>query len=156
MSLFVLSSKDGWVNIMYDGLDAVGIDQQVEAEDCYVFFPSCPFPLNLGCPFHPHHHTHTWWQKHLKSTRWDRVIWELGSQVDKAGSHVRRHLYRAGVLTQGGGRKSKFLGAWTWRFPFHMEYGHCLALSMNRQPVFPLSLGNQLNMKPLCLTNGRA
>lgn len=32
MSLFVLSSKDGWVNIMYDGLDAVGIDQQVPAE----------------------------------------------------------------------------------------------------------------------------
>uniref|UniRef100_A0A670Y4D7 Calcium voltage-gated channel subunit alpha1 H n=1 Tax=Pseudonaja textilis TaxID=8673 RepID=A0A670Y4D7_PSETE len=29
MSLFVLSSKDGWVNIMYDGLDAVGIDQQL-------------------------------------------------------------------------------------------------------------------------------
>uniref|UniRef100_A0A4X2LA55 Voltage-dependent T-type calcium channel subunit alpha-1H n=1 Tax=Vombatus ursinus TaxID=29139 RepID=A0A4X2LA55_VOMUR len=28
MSLFVLSSKDGWVNIMYDGLDAVGINQQ--------------------------------------------------------------------------------------------------------------------------------
>ncbi|XP_038274927.1 voltage-dependent T-type calcium channel subunit alpha-1H isoform X2 [Dermochelys coriacea] len=28
MSLFVLSSKDGWVNIMYNGLDAVGIDQQ--------------------------------------------------------------------------------------------------------------------------------
>jgi voltage-dependent calcium channel T type alpha-1G len=28
MSLFVLSSKDGWVNIMYSGLDAVGIDQQ--------------------------------------------------------------------------------------------------------------------------------
>uniref|UniRef100_A0A4W5RCY4 Ion transport domain-containing protein n=1 Tax=Hucho hucho TaxID=62062 RepID=A0A4W5RCY4_9TELE len=29
MSLFVLASKDGWVNIMYHGLDAVGIDQQV-------------------------------------------------------------------------------------------------------------------------------
>ena len=29
MSLFVLSSKDGWVTIMYQGLDAVGIDQQV-------------------------------------------------------------------------------------------------------------------------------
>ena len=29
MSLFVLSSKDGWVSIMYQGLDAVGIDQQV-------------------------------------------------------------------------------------------------------------------------------
>ncbi|XP_013787213.2 voltage-dependent T-type calcium channel subunit alpha-1H-like, partial [Limulus polyphemus] len=28
MALFVLSSKDGWVNIMYTGLDAVGIDQQ--------------------------------------------------------------------------------------------------------------------------------
>uniref|UniRef100_A0A8C9WSZ3 Calcium voltage-gated channel subunit alpha1 H n=1 Tax=Scleropages formosus TaxID=113540 RepID=A0A8C9WSZ3_SCLFO len=28
MALFVLSSKDGWVNIMYDGLDAVGVDQQ--------------------------------------------------------------------------------------------------------------------------------
>lgn len=33
MSLFVLSSKDGWVNIMYDGLDAVGIDQQVDTKD---------------------------------------------------------------------------------------------------------------------------
>lgn len=29
MSLFVLSCKDGWVNIMYDGLDAVGVDHQV-------------------------------------------------------------------------------------------------------------------------------
>ncbi|XP_047738832.1 voltage-dependent T-type calcium channel subunit alpha-1G [Hyalella azteca] len=28
MSLFVLSSKDGWVNIMYTGLDAVGVDRQ--------------------------------------------------------------------------------------------------------------------------------
>jgi len=30
MSLFVLSSKDGWVSIMYQGLDAVGPDQQVK------------------------------------------------------------------------------------------------------------------------------
>ena len=29
MSLFVLASKDGWVHLMYTGLDAVGIDQQV-------------------------------------------------------------------------------------------------------------------------------
>jgi len=29
ISLFVLASKDGWVNIMYTGLDAVGINQQV-------------------------------------------------------------------------------------------------------------------------------
>ncbi|XP_069510999.1 voltage-dependent T-type calcium channel subunit alpha-1G isoform X3 [Ambystoma mexicanum] len=28
MSLFVLASKDGWVDIMYDGLDAAGVDQQ--------------------------------------------------------------------------------------------------------------------------------
>lgn len=32
MSLFVLASKDGWVNIMYHGLDAVGVDQQVFAK----------------------------------------------------------------------------------------------------------------------------
>ena len=29
MALFVLSSKDGWVDIMYHGLDAVGVDKQV-------------------------------------------------------------------------------------------------------------------------------
>ncbi|XP_077958886.1 voltage-dependent T-type calcium channel subunit alpha-1G isoform X2 [Gasterosteus aculeatus] len=28
MSLFVLASKDGWVDIMYNGLDAVGVDKQ--------------------------------------------------------------------------------------------------------------------------------
>ncbi|XP_074525801.1 voltage-dependent T-type calcium channel subunit alpha-1H-like [Halichoeres trimaculatus] len=28
MSLFVMYSKDGWVSIMYDGLDAVGVDKQ--------------------------------------------------------------------------------------------------------------------------------
>ncbi|KAJ8001628.1 hypothetical protein DPEC_G00171450 [Dallia pectoralis] len=28
MSLFVVASKDGWVEIMYQGLDAVGLDQQ--------------------------------------------------------------------------------------------------------------------------------
>ncbi|XP_041843896.1 voltage-dependent T-type calcium channel subunit alpha-1H-like [Melanotaenia boesemani] len=27
-TLFVMYTKDGWVNIMYDGLDAVGVDQQ--------------------------------------------------------------------------------------------------------------------------------
>ncbi len=30
MALFVLASKDGWVNLMYTGLDAVGVDQQVQ------------------------------------------------------------------------------------------------------------------------------
>lgn len=30
MSLFVLSSRDGWVNIMYTGLDSVAIDMQVK------------------------------------------------------------------------------------------------------------------------------
>lgn len=33
MSLFVLSCKDGWVNIMYDGLDAVAVDQQVIVQE---------------------------------------------------------------------------------------------------------------------------
>ncbi|XP_072232261.1 voltage-dependent T-type calcium channel subunit alpha-1I-like [Leuresthes tenuis] len=28
VSLFVMYSKDGWVNLMYDGLDAVGVDEQ--------------------------------------------------------------------------------------------------------------------------------
>lgn len=32
MSLFVLSSRDGWVNIMYTGLDSVGVDQQVKTK----------------------------------------------------------------------------------------------------------------------------
>jgi len=41
MALFVLASKDGWVNIMYTGLDAVGVDQQV----CTIFllFPFIEF-----------------------------------------------------------------------------------------------------------------
>ena len=34
MSLFVLASKDGWVNIMYSGLDAVGVDMQVRTLYC--------------------------------------------------------------------------------------------------------------------------
>jgi len=28
-TLFVFSTKDGWVSLMYDGIDAVGIDKQV-------------------------------------------------------------------------------------------------------------------------------
>lgn len=36
MALFVLSSKDGWVNIMYTGLDAVGVDQQVRSNYSFV------------------------------------------------------------------------------------------------------------------------
>ena len=28
MALFVLASKDGWVQIMYTGIDAVGVDMQ--------------------------------------------------------------------------------------------------------------------------------
>lgn len=29
LSLFVLATKDGWVSLMYQGIDAVGVDQQV-------------------------------------------------------------------------------------------------------------------------------
>ena len=39
MSLFVLASKDGWVNIMYTGLDAVGVDQQVSHSDLNQLYP---------------------------------------------------------------------------------------------------------------------
>ncbi len=40
MSLFVLASKDGWVNIMYHGLDAVGIDQQVITDTVSIYSTS--------------------------------------------------------------------------------------------------------------------
>ena len=55
MSLFVLSSKDGWVNIMYQGLDAVGVDQQVSyiVPQCGVekqqFHPFCKFLKERNC-----------------------------------------------------------------------------------------------------------
>ena len=45
MSLFVLSSRDGWVNIMYTGLDAVGVDQQVTRSSEPILFPT------LRCSF---------------------------------------------------------------------------------------------------------
>ena len=38
MSLFVLASKDGWVDIMYHGLDAVGVDQQVFKTQNIIFY----------------------------------------------------------------------------------------------------------------------
>ncbi|CAK8686115.1 unnamed protein product [Clavelina lepadiformis] len=34
MSLFVLASKDGWVEIMYSGIDAVGVDMQPVKNNC--------------------------------------------------------------------------------------------------------------------------
>jgi len=40
MALFVLASKDGWVNIMYTGLDAVGVDMQV-SHAIHCFFSHC-------------------------------------------------------------------------------------------------------------------
>lgn len=45
MSLFVLSSRDGWVNIMYTGLDAVGVDQQVLLHffSSLILFKFCEF-----------------------------------------------------------------------------------------------------------------
>lgn len=43
MSLFVLASKDGWVDIMYSGLDAVGVDKQVKMDT------QCPRYLRNIC-----------------------------------------------------------------------------------------------------------
>jgi len=45
MSLFVLASKDGWVNIMYSGLDAVGVDLQVRLLHCSPH--ACIFYVNV-------------------------------------------------------------------------------------------------------------
>ena len=46
MALFVLASKDGWVQIMYTGLDAVGVDQQV-SWCCYLWFLKYSFFFGL-------------------------------------------------------------------------------------------------------------
>uniref|UniRef100_A0A8C9MDG0 Calcium voltage-gated channel subunit alpha1 I n=1 Tax=Panthera tigris altaica TaxID=74533 RepID=A0A8C9MDG0_PANTA len=56
MSLFVLASKDGWVNIMYNGLDAVAVDQQ--SRGVLTSLPLLPpssllFPLVLCFPTWP-------------------------------------------------------------------------------------------------------
>ena len=45
MTLFVLASKDGWVTIMYTGLDAVAVDMQV----------SCAQTHFLASHHHHHH-----------------------------------------------------------------------------------------------------
>ena len=29
LTLFVFSTKDGWVKLMYNGIDAVGVDKEV-------------------------------------------------------------------------------------------------------------------------------
>lgn len=42
LTLFVFSTKDGWVTIMYDGIDAVGIDKQVSADWVQFVIRSCP------------------------------------------------------------------------------------------------------------------
>ena len=47
MALFVLASKDGWVSIMYTGLDAVGVDQQVMEYYMFKFL----FLLKMTCQF---------------------------------------------------------------------------------------------------------
>jgi len=47
MALFVLASKDGWVNIMYTGLDAVGVDMQVN-KLTYSLFLSRPILLSFS------------------------------------------------------------------------------------------------------------
>lgn len=37
MSLFVLASKDGWVSLMYQGIDAVGVDMQVRKSVIFLY-----------------------------------------------------------------------------------------------------------------------
>ncbi|XP_064239047.1 voltage-dependent T-type calcium channel subunit alpha-1I-like isoform X1 [Aotus nancymaae] len=48
MSLFVMASKDGWMNIMYNGLEMVAVDKQGEPD------PSEPIRVgDLGKCFFP-------------------------------------------------------------------------------------------------------
>ena len=42
LTLFVFSTKDGWVTIMYDGIDAVDIDKEVTANICLVILRGLP------------------------------------------------------------------------------------------------------------------
>ncbi len=59
MSLFVLASKDGWVDIMYDGLDAVGVDQQVNTFRLSHIPPYISVHRNTQvhtCNVYPEHH----------------------------------------------------------------------------------------------------
>jgi hypothetical protein len=59
MSLFVLSSRDGWVNIMYTGLDAVGVDQQVTVTEAFVLqFYFIPRRGSRGSPEVSQRHPH--------------------------------------------------------------------------------------------------
>jgi voltage-dependent calcium channel T type alpha-1G len=55
MSLFVLASKDGWVSIMYTGLDAVGVDLQVG-----VVSTACALLMHLLCRFQPQENHNEW------------------------------------------------------------------------------------------------
>ena len=49
MALFVLSSKDGWVNIMFSGIDAVGVDKQpIENHNEWMLLYFISFLLLVG------------------------------------------------------------------------------------------------------------
>lgn len=52
MSLFVLSSKDGWVAIMYQGIDATGVDLQVIYSFFQILFISRWQMILLQCNGH--------------------------------------------------------------------------------------------------------
>ena len=49
LTLFIVSTADGWVDIMYEGIDAVGIDQQpVKNHNEYMAFFYIIFLLLVG------------------------------------------------------------------------------------------------------------
>ncbi|RXN32170.1 voltage-dependent T-type calcium channel subunit alpha-1I isoform X1 [Labeo rohita] len=52
MSLFVLASKDGWVNIMYHGLDAVAVDQQAQKLPYYASYSHVRLMIHTLCTSH--------------------------------------------------------------------------------------------------------
>jgi hypothetical protein len=72
MSLFVLSSRDGWVNIMYTGLDAVGVNQQVSTHSTIIkpftwYYFLDILPLYIYLMLKPLQYCHEWY---LGTTNW--------------------------------------------------------------------------------------
>ena len=57
MALFVLASKDGWVSIMYTGLDSVGVNMQVYLRKKKYMLPETLYkaPMNTDTKFNRFH-----------------------------------------------------------------------------------------------------
>ena len=48
LTLFVFSTKDGWVKLMYNGIDAVGVDKEVNILSLAISVFVESFILSIG------------------------------------------------------------------------------------------------------------